>query len=162
MAPRLLDFLNKPKYKILFYIYRFGGIDTCNSRSNIARAFEYSSDGHFYTDFDDLLKQKLIIEEKDLYKLGKEGRRELLFFFAIEFGLYISLVFTLITLYYTYMLIRGIGMPTISWAFMASYQLLTAYLFYKTRKIFTPTLPKSTSSLKNRGLFKKIMTFFSR
>jgi hypothetical protein len=162
MPPRLLDFLNKPKYKILFYVYRFGKIDKTNSRAKIARSFEYASDGHFYPDFDDLLNQYLIIEKSDGYYLGKEGRKELLFYYAIELGLFVSIAFTILFLYYYYLSLHGVDLSSITYLFIALYLLVLAYLFYQTRKILTPRLPKNIDTLKNRGIMQKIMSYFSK
>lgn len=150
MPPRLLDFLSKPRYQILFYLFKFGKISTSNSKSHISRSFGYKSVGHFWSDFNYLIENDLIIVRHDNYILGSEGKKEMLFFSRLEIGFYFSISFTLMFFWYYYMSLRKIILPNVVYLLAAIFLLVLSYIFYNTQKTFNPELPPSVNDLKNR------------
>lgn len=148
MPLRLLDFLNKPRYQILYYIFVYGKISCDNSKTHIARSFGYKSVGHFWGDFDDLLNNKLIIIKKNNYVLGSEGTKEILFFSALNVGLYFSAAFSILFLWYYYMTLKQVIIPNIVYLMTALVLIFLSYIFYNTKKALKPTLPETINDLK--------------
>jgi len=150
MPPRLFDFLNKPKYQILYYLFRYGKISTRHSKAAIMRAFGYSSSGHFYPDFDDLLDNEFIIIKKGFYRLGSKGKRELLFYSSTEIGLYFTISFSILFLWYYIMSITGVEISNIGFLMISIFLAVFSLIFYRTRRNYTPNLPNTVHTLRNR------------
>ena len=147
MAPRLFDFLNKPKYQILYYILRYGNISTNNSKNAIAAAFGYKSPGHFYKDFDDLLKDKLIIEKNKQYMLTKEGKKEVSFYSSLMTGFSYTLIVGLLFIYYYIVSLFGVIIPNIIYLVSFFIMILLSYIFIKGFNTFKPNLPDTIKEL---------------
>ena len=65
------------RYKLLYYIYKKGRIrDKPGLMAELRRLFGYSSDGHFYYDFNLLLREKLVEKRGDSYIITARGKRE--------------------------------------------------------------------------------------
>ena len=51
MPKLLLDYLNRPRFQILYYIFKKGKLSCDNSKTQMSRSFGYKSVGHFWDEF---------------------------------------------------------------------------------------------------------------
>src|SRR2546428_8390395 len=76
MRKLLSEYLQSPRYKLLFFIYQHRKIDPSIEKSRLARAFGYKSDGHFYEDLDVLKGMGLVVEDNQGLRITRKGRKE--------------------------------------------------------------------------------------
>jgi len=89
--------------KLLLYLYKKGPIPDTFSKSKLAKQIGYKSIGHFYRDFDRLLRDYLIRydKEKGIYEITKRGELELIPFILMEkFATFFVLIGIAIIAYY--------------------------------------------------------------
>ncbi len=100
MAKLLSELLQSNRYRLLFLIYRSrrGRIPAVGTKSKLAKAFGYKSDGHFHYDWDYLTSNGLIVEEGRWVRITRKGKREFLPIETLRVGSLFSFMFGFLSL----------------------------------------------------------------
>lgn len=105
MARLLSELLQSNRYRLLFLIYRSrrSRIPAVGTKSKLANAFGYKSDGHFHYDWDYLTSNGLIVEEAGWVRITRKGKREFLPIDTLRVGSFISLSFGILSLEFIFL-----------------------------------------------------------
>jgi len=155
MPRRLLDFIEMRRFKMAYFIYQSGPIEA--SKSQIERAFGYTSVGNFYQDWDYLVNEGIVVEEGGKYKLGQEGKREFRAFTALNLALALSIAFSFIFLGSFLKAVNGVVETPASLLLATFLQVFLAVICYYSLNTFTPRLPPEARALKSRGWISRLL-----
>lgn len=144
-----------------YYFFKYNRTKEKVSKAEIARAFGYASDGHFYPDFNYLLDEGIISEVDNYYEFGKEGKVEFRFLTLALITLSFSIGFSISFMVFYFTTFTGITITPLIYPFMSVLSLFNAVICYLTLKTFTPELPEEVKTLKHRGRISRLKEWFS-
>ena len=147
----LSELLRSKRYKLLYYFYRKRRIrDSPGIKSELAKLLDYKSDGHFYSDWNYLLKDGFLIEKDGFIKITRKGISEFRLLDTLQIAMLFSLMFSTLQFYYLCIIVIGVPITIFSLLYLLLSSgiglLATAILCFIVVRDYTPKLPLRKNS----------------
>jgi hypothetical protein len=131
----------------MFYIHQHGKIPATIAKSKLAKAFGYQSDGHFYEDWNYLVRSGLVSQDNTWVRITRKGRREFLPIAILWLGGVLSFFYGVLFLEQYWLSLRGFefAVPPVLASVLFLFTMGGSYIY--VYYLFRPKIPREAKDL---------------